>query len=131
MRGEDDRRFSIVQMIIASYHIEIIFHIGVISMINETQKNKNIAIIAVAAFFIILIAWTGARLLWLSLESHFEFTKIEWVEFTYWLIAKTILWIMPAIWMLKRCGKASEIFRIRSWIKTLAFGFGIGGALLY
>ena len=99
-------------------------------MNNETQQNKHIAIIAVAAFFIILIAWTGARLLWLSLESHFEITKIEWVEFTYWLIVKAILWIMPAIWMLKRCGKASEIFRIRSWRKTLSFGLGIGGALL-
>ena len=97
---------------------------------NETQQKKHIALIAVVAFFIILLAWIGAWLLWFSLESHFEIAKTEWAGFIYWLIAKTILWIMPAIWILKRCGKVSEVFIIRSWKKTLAFGFGIGGALL-
>jgi len=96
-------------------------------MSNEKQKNKHIALIAVVTFVIILFAWIGAWLLWLSLESHFEVTK---VEFIYWLIAKTIFWMIPAIWILKKCGKANEIFKIWSWKKTLVWGFGIGGALL-
>jgi len=98
-------------------------------MNKETQLNKRIAFTALNTFFIILVAWTGAWLLQLALVSHFEVSENEFASFLYWFIAKVIIWILPAFWILRKCNMLNEIFQVRSWRKTLAWGFGIGGIL--
>jgi len=99
-------------------------------MSKEEQRNKQIAITTIIAFFVILIAWTGAWLLWLALEARFEAFGSEWAELLYWLLIKTMIWILPGFWVLKRCDNAKRIFLVQSWKKTLVWGFAIGGFLL-
>ena len=101
-----------------------------VNMDKDTQPNKHTVSTALIVFFIILAAWTGAWLLQLSLVSRFEVFEKELAISLYWFTAQVIIWILPALWIMKRTNVASEIFRVRSWKKTLIWGFGIGGILL-
>ncbi|MCL2615946.1 MAG: CPBP family intramembrane metalloprotease, partial [Dehalococcoidia bacterium] len=54
----------------------------------------------------------------------------EWLGFVYWFIAKLIIWILPALWLIKKCGLAIRvIFNVSSWHSYLVWGFCIGGVL--
>ena len=79
----------------------------------------------------ILVAWIGAWMLELDLLARFEIFTQEWVTFLYWLMTKTIIWILPSIWLIKRSGRnLREIFKVVSRKKALGWGFGIGIVLL-
>jgi membrane protease YdiL (CAAX protease family) len=96
-------------------------------MMNSRLKCKYPSLIVFAA---ILIAWTGAWILQLALASRFEAFGHERTSFFYWLIAKIIIWILPAFWIVQKCNLLKELFSVRSWKKTLAWGCGIGGIQL-
>ena len=99
-------------------------------MNKEEQRNELTAVPTLIAFFIILIAWTGAWLLWFALTVHFEVFGTEWAELLYWLLIKAIVWILPSLWIQKRCDKTNEIFRVQFWKTTLVWSLSIGGVLL-
>jgi len=89
--------------------------------------DKNVAII----FILIMIAWVGAWNIWLALSNNFEFSSIATTGFIYWTVAKIIIWILPALWLMQKTDcKIGEIFRVSSWRKCLTWGIGLGGVLV-
>jgi len=97
---------------------------------NNNFKFVSLDRVAVLVFVIILIAWVGAWNLKIFLDSYFDIFKLDWVGFTYWVVAKLIIWIIPAFWLIKRAGHSlREMFIISSWSKCLVWACGIGGLL--
>ena len=89
--------------------------------------DKKVAII----FIIIMIAWVGAWNIWLVLNNNFEIFSNECIGFIYWTIAKIIIWILPALWLMQKTDcKVGEIFRVSSWRKCLIWGIGLGSVLV-
>ena len=85
---------------------------------------------AIIVFLFILIGWIGAWNLKIVLDNHFDVFTYEWLSFFYWTTAKIIIWILPALWLVKKTGQTIRgIFNIPAWRNCLAWGFGLGGIL--
>jgi membrane protease YdiL (CAAX protease family) len=85
---------------------------------------------AVGVFTLIIITWVGAWNLKLTLDAAFAIFETEWLGTVYWVIAKFLIWILPALWLVKKDGRAIRgIFHVPSWRKCLAWGCGVGSIL--
>jgi membrane protease YdiL (CAAX protease family) len=84
----------------------------------------------IGVFTLILITWIGAWHLKLALDTAFAIFATEWFGTVYWVVAKFLIWILPALGLLKKDGRTIRgIFHVPSWRKCLAWGCGIGGIL--
>ena len=86
--------------------------------------------VPVVLFAVVLAGWVGAWLLNLVLTARYQTLGTE-CGFAYWLVARLIVWVLPAVWLLRHIGSSSgDAFRGASWRKTLAWGSGIGGVFV-
>ena len=86
---------------------------------------------AIIVFLLILIAWISAWNIKIVLDSNFDVFTDEWLSFLYWTIAKLIIWILPALWLVKKNGQTiRDMFNAPSWRNCFAWGFGLGGILM-
>lgn len=78
-------------------------------------------------FGAILIVWTAAWLLKIQLDDVFPTIDTSAGSFIYWTLAKVLIWVLPAMWLIQRSGRASrEVFNLPNYRKWLAWGIGIG-----
>jgi len=85
---------------------------------------------AMIVFAVIIVAWVGAWNIWLFLDSQAIFSS-GWSRFIFWTVAKIVIWILPAIWLVKKTNRSVRgLLRVNSRKKCLVWGMGIGSILL-
>ena len=95
-------------------------------MSRETSA-LNTAQITYLAFAAIMAAWIGAWLLKINLEQDLSWLTAGLGSFVYWTAAKLIIWIVPAVWLLRKAGRSfREVFGFANWPAWAAWGGGIG-----
>jgi membrane protease YdiL (CAAX protease family) len=73
---------------------------------------------------------TGWTLAWM-LKQHLD-AEQGWLatgsgSFLYWTAAKLLLWILPALWLIRQSGRGpGEVLNLTNWRGWLAWGGGIG-----
>ena len=86
----------------------------------------------IVIFLFILLAWIGVWNIKIALDFYFDIFIVEWLSFLYWTIAKIIIWILPALWIIRKTGQTvRDIFHVPSWYKCFVWGFGIGVILVF
>ena len=80
-----------------------------------------------AVFLAIIIVWIGAWILKVNLEPAVSWLTAGWGSFIYWTAAKLLIWILPALWLLKRAGTSLfSLLNLSNWKEWLKWGGGIG-----
>ncbi|NLM25827.1 MAG: CPBP family intramembrane metalloprotease [Firmicutes bacterium] len=78
-------------------------------------------------FALLIIVWIGAWLLKLDAEEYLLWLKSSGGSFVYWLIAKILIWIIPAMFLLKISKRdLNVVFNLSNWRSWLGWGGGIG-----
>ena len=79
------------------------------------------------AFVLLMMAWIGAWLLKISLEQSVLWLTTSKGSFFYWLTAKLVIWIVPALWLLRLSNRSlRKVFNFPQWKGWLIWGGGIG-----
>ncbi len=78
-----------------------------------------------------MLAWTLAWWLKVSIiDAQFPWLTTSAGSFVWWTIAKVLIWILPAIWLIRLSGRTlKETFNFGNWKGVLAWGGGIGLAI--
>jgi len=96
------------------------------------MRTQNYDKKAIIVFSFIVLAWIGAWNIKIVLDNHFDVFSDEWLSFLYWTIAKLIIWILPALWLIGKTGRTvRDILHVPSWCKCFAWGIGLGGILIF
>lgn len=76
----------------------------------------------------IMVAWTAVWLLKFSiLDEAFPWLATSAGSFTWWTTAKVLIWILPALWLIRRSGRTlGEVIHPANWKRALIWGGGIG-----
>jgi membrane protease YdiL (CAAX protease family) len=78
----------------------------------------------------LMAAWIAAWLLKVSLDPRAPGLATDLGGFLYWTTAKAIIWILPAVWLIRASGRTvREVFNVPRWRRWLAWGGGIGLAV--
>ncbi len=78
-------------------------------------------------FIILVLAWIGAWMVKNSLDQRLDFVATSGGSFLYWTTAKIIIWILPALWLLKLSGRSIQgVINLPNWRGWLIWGGGIG-----
>ena len=89
---------------------------------------------AISAFFlvvVVLIAWVAAWELKLSLDIQYPTLTTDTGSFTYWLAAKLLIWVVPAVWFVKHLGlRFVDLFGFARIKRALLWGGGFGVAIV-
>lgn len=81
-------------------------------------------------FAALLGVWIGAWLLKIRLGKVYAWLSGGWGSFLYWTTAKLVIWIGPAVWLLKWSGRTLvEVFNLPNWRGWLLWGGGVGLAV--
>lgn len=93
-------------------------------MKNSSSITKSAFITYVLIILVWILAWTfksnviDRHVLWLAGNAG---------TFLYWTTAKVLIWILPALWLIKNSGRSvSEVFNFSNWRKFLVWGIGFG-----
>ncbi len=71
-----------------------------------------------------IIVWTLKVYL---IDSNFTWLTTDPGSFVFWTIAKAIIWILPALWLIRLSERSlKEVFNFSNWRGLLAWGGGIG-----
>jgi len=94
---------------------------------NREAASVQTAKLTYLAFAAIMAAWIGAWLLKIHLEQNLSWLSTGLGSFLYWSAAKLLIWIAPAVWLLRKAGRSiREVFNLANWKAWLAWGGGIG-----
>lgn len=86
-----------------------------------------LAACAVVYVALLYVAWVGAWLLARHLELHVEWMTTTEGRFTYWLIAKALLWLLPAFVLIRASGRTFKgVMRFEHVRSILLWGGGVG-----
>ena len=78
-------------------------------------------------FLLIIITWIGAWHLKIWLESSFSLLAAGWGSFLYWTTAKVLIWILPALRLLRNSNtRLGSLFNFGNWKGWLRWGGGVG-----
>ncbi len=79
------------------------------------------------AYILLISAWIAAWLLKIRLDPNIAWLATSAGAFVYWTTAKLVLWILPALWLLRISDRRlREVFQFSHWRSWLAWGAGIG-----
>jgi uncharacterized protein len=71
-----------------------------------------------------ILVWT---LKFYLIDSNFAWLTTDAGSFTFWTIAKAIIWVLPALWLIRLSERSlKEVFNFSNWRGLLAWGGGIG-----
>lgn len=79
--------------------------------------------------------YTGLILVWTivwTLKVYLVDPRFEWFTtdaggFVFWTVAKILIWVLPALWLIKLSGRSfKEVFNFANWKGWLVWGGGIG-----
>jgi membrane protease YdiL (CAAX protease family) len=98
---------------------------------NEAfTKHRSPSWIAASAIVfacILYIAWIGAWLLERSLESHVVWMNTSGGRSAYWLIMRVLLWILPAIAVIRLSGRRlTDVMGLERVRSIIIWGGGVG-----
>lgn len=76
----------------------------------------------------IMVAWTLAWLLKINLlDIRFQWFTTSAGETLWWTGVKTIVWIVPAWWLIQRSGRTvQDVIGLTNWKRALLWGGGLG-----
>ena len=75
----------------------------------------------------VLVSWSVAWLLKVSLDQVVPSLKSEAGSFGYWTAAKVLCWILPSICLIRKSGRAQkEVLNLPNWRTWGAWGLGVG-----
>ena len=73
------------------------------------------------------LAWYGAWLVERGLEPRLPWLTSSGGQFAYWTLMKLLLWVMPALVLIRISGKnIREVIGIRRWRSIMVWGGGAG-----
>jgi len=73
------------------------------------------------------LAWTGAWILMAKLQTHFGWPSTSDAQTLYWVAMKLVLWIVPAIFVLRSLGmRVGDAMRGNGIASALLWGVGVG-----
>ncbi len=83
-----------------------------------------------ATFAMLLAAWIAAWLVKVQLDATSNWSTGEAASFVYWTSAKLVIWLLPALWLIRLSGRTiPSLFRGSSARRWLFWGGGIGLAV--
>ena len=94
---------------------------------KEAQLSKWLPIYLIYLNAVWTAAWFAHRALW---------APENWLDssmgtFWYWVIIKVVFWILPALWLMRRCGlQFSEVMGFKQWKQAIIWGGGLGLLML-
>jgi membrane protease YdiL (CAAX protease family) len=91
------------------------------------MRTENFVKRTYIVFAVQMAAWIGAWLLKISLEKISPWMQHNLGSFSYWTIAKIVLWIIPAFWLIRSSRRSiAEVLNLQNWKAWLGWGGGIG-----
>ena len=91
------------------------------------QHTGQLAKTTFRTFIIIISLWTVAWIvkIQLDVESHWLYAGMG--AFIYWTSAKLLIWILPAIWLVRISGRSlQQVFNLANHRQWLLWGGGLG-----
>ena len=100
-------------------------------MMKAPQTDaRRLATRTLVAFALILLLWTLAWALKVRLDSRFAWLTTSAGGFVFWTVAKMLLWLTPAVWLVRLSGRTSRgVWNFSHWRGWLAWGMGTGGCI--
>jgi uncharacterized protein len=93
----------------------------------QNKKNKNIVKWTLGTYFALITVWILAWILKTNSNFGNEWLERDQGSFVYWTVAKTIIWIIPALWLLKLSGRSlQQVYNLHNWKEWLVWGGSIG-----
>lgn len=100
-----------------------------ITLIGE-RKPQRIVRLTLITFVALTLVWTLAWMLKVHLDTQVVWLTTSFGGFVFWTIAKILIWILPALWLIHLSGRSlGQVFNVSNWKKWLAWG-GIVGFLI-
>lgn len=82
------------------------------------------------AYGLLMGAWVLAWMLKVRVDAHLPWLAGSAGSFVYWTTAKVLVWILPALWLIRLSGRTlKEVFNFANWRAWLAWGGGIGALI--
>lgn len=100
-------------------------------MSNTNKSNRKIIKRTITVYIGIMLVWTAV---WM-LKTNFVDGNLPWFttstgSFIWWTIAKVLIWIIPALYLIRCSGRTlKEVFNFSNWKSALCWGGGIGLAI--
>ena len=86
--------------------------------------------IPIIIFLVSMIGWIAAWHIKLRFETLVPWTAAAAGSFVYWTLAKLVLWILPALWLIHLSGRSlAKVINLRNYRSWLPWGGGIGLAI--
>jgi membrane protease YdiL (CAAX protease family) len=98
---------------------------------KDTLKKTFNTKLVVLYFVYLYIAWFAAWYMHRHLWAPENWLDSSMGTFWYWVVLKTVLWIAPALWLIKKSGKTvSEFMGFRTIREATMWGAGLGVLLM-
>ena len=92
------------------------------------DKPSEIAKCTYAAFVAIMFGWIIAWFFIIQIDKIVGQTVLGC--FTFWTIAKILIWMLPALWLIKLSGRdLNHVLNVSSYKKWLLWGVGLGSCV--
>jgi membrane protease YdiL (CAAX protease family) len=96
-------------------------------MVNGRQPSTSLAGWTIFTFLCLMVGWVAAWILKLMLETLAPWTTASVASFIYWTLAKLLLWVFPALWLIHLSGRSlAQVFNLQNYRSWLFWGGGIG-----
>lgn len=96
-------------------------------MSQSSSSRPGVVKTTYVIFTALILAWIGAWMLINSLDQRLDLLATSGGSFLYWTTAKIIIWILPALWLLKLSGRSIQgVLNLSNWRGWLTWGGGIG-----
>jgi membrane protease YdiL (CAAX protease family) len=87
--------------------------------------RSRIAVWTTALVIAIYVAWIGAWMLKQSLDQHTAWAATEPGGFVYWTAMKVLLWIVPAVLLIRLSGRSfGDVLGLSQWRHAVLWGGG-------
>jgi CAAX protease family protein len=94
---------------------------------NKAHENNRIIQRTCLVYGLLLAAWILAWILKENLDTSMTWIASSQGSFSYWTNAKILIWILPALWLIRLSGRGvPEVLNISNWKSWLFWGGGIG-----
>ncbi len=96
--------------------------------INSSTESSRTVRRTYAAFSALICAWILAWMVKVYLlDPHTEWLTISGGSFIYWTIAKVLIWVLPALWLIRSSHRSlREVLNFSNWKGWLGWGGGLG-----
>lgn len=99
-------------------------------MVASPSIEGRLATRTLAGFGVLMLAWSTAWLLKSYLSSHFSSLASGTANAMFWLMAKLLLWILPAGWFVWISGRRlPDVVNLKAWSRWLLWGATVGLAI--